>query len=198
MSECEQDCVDMVETLKTDVEQPHLKWPGTYRLMPYTVCKWYMSEGTVAWNYYIFPTLERIKDKSKAEALWLDGRKCSLGSLIVHDYHETEWCDDIWFHGGCTFYERKRGLEGGPRRVVKIGCDYGHVYDTSPRIDRALRDVQKTIDSFHNWCGVYLCRCMGCGTYFEPGTGETNQQGKETRCGGDSKWCHYDTGGDNE
>lgn len=43
------------------------------------------------------------------------------------DYDESP-LNALAFHGGITFYEEDKSIESG-RTIVKVGCDYQHLYD---------------------------------------------------------------------
>jgi len=190
---------DMIETLDRGCKrkQPKKLWKGKYKDISYEIDNWskgYKGDNLNCnglmnnmWTYYITINLERIKDKDKQSKLWLDLIDSSMSD--DRQFYSTRKIDMIWFHGGCTYYNKESGLERD-RRIIKIGCDYGHHKDTPPGLDRTLRDIKHTIQSFYDWVGTYLRRCMGCGKYFEPGTCIENENGWEYKCGGKEDYCN--------
>lgn len=46
--------------------------------------------------------------------------------------YESSDASDLIMHWGCTFYEETVSVETG-RTIVKIGCDYQHLYDDDYR-----------------------------------------------------------------
>lgn len=192
---------DMIETLdrRSPKDRPKKIWTGEYKGIRYEINNW--KEGydkselgyggliNDMWTYYITINLERIKDTDQAELLWLELEDSSISDRKFYPAMNITTDTGIWFHGECTYYEKASGLERD-KRMIKIGCDYGHHMDSPPGINRTLKDVKHTIDSFYDWVGTYLRRCTGCGTYFEPGTGIENDAGWEYKCGGEKEYCN--------
>ena len=191
---------DMIETLDRGCkrEQPKKLWAGKYKDINYEIDNWRedYEEGNLdygrlinnMWTYYITINLERIKNKDKAKLLWIKLKDFSIGDKKYYPTMDITTETGIWFHGECTYYSKESGLERD-EKIIQIGCDYGHHKDTPPSLDRTLKDVKHTINSFYNWVGTYLRRCSGCGKYFEPGTGIENEAGWEYKCGGEEAYC---------
>ena len=119
------------------------------------------------WTHYIYINIDKeIKEKEIAESFWLKPEKCRISKKrIRYDYFDKP-ISDLEFHGGCTFYSKESGVDGADR-VVKIGCDYQHLWDKDQDYDLAYvtKEVRNTIDSLHriatilkwcSWCGQYL------------------------------------------
>ena len=192
---------DMIETLNSGCkrDQPKKTWTGRYKDINYEIDRWFMGYDesdldyhdlvNEMWNYYITINLERIKDQDKQDKLWLDLTDSVIGDDKFYSSMDIDVNTDIEFHGGCTYYKKQSGLERD-KRIIQIGCDYGHYKDIPPRLDRALKGTKRTIESFYDWVGTYLRRCTGCGKYFEPGTGVKNDAGWEYKCGGEKDYCN--------
>jgi len=147
---------------------------GKYLGIPYEIV--YKSADDVAdkyyyqrdrWNYYLY--LSEIQfSKDFFNSIWLKGRKSeflSSAKFLIYDYDQTV-ISNLEFHGGCTYYRKYAGFDG-ETRVVKIGCDYSHLFDLDykyilPDIEEELRN---TIQKLHSITTVYD-RCQKCGKKF--------------------------------
>jgi len=187
--------MDMTETLKTDPEEPMKQWKGRYKGIPYEVHQWRMkgrseyARSDEIWNYYISLNLNRITNEKQREELWLEKVESDISEdRKFYPMHKIDTETDIYFHGGCTFYNKLSQSED-TNKSIKLGCDYAHYKDRPPGFRKALDSVQHTIDSFYDWVDTYLRRCRGCGKFFEPGTGIENEDGWEDKCGGEGDFC---------
>lgn len=129
-------------------------WRGKSSRLPFEIHRWGlvrgafppMNDGRGCWNYYIY-LLER--DVANFSAFWLDGVVKSYSDIpgssryIDYDYLSSP-LDVCTWHGGLTFWEQS-GLDG--QRVIKMGCDYNHLYDQyrSYDLDCVLYNTLDTI-----------------------------------------------------
>lgn len=65
-----------------------------------------------------------------------------------YEYMRSAWAD-VDFHGGVTFYNIVNCVPD--RRVVKVGCDYGHLWDRECHytLESVVGDAKRTVDSMH-------------------------------------------------
>lgn len=140
-------------------------YSGKYLGVPYEIRHWSYSNGTPQWNYYIFLSEKQIPSVFKS--LWLKPKVAIVGSNhIYYDYSKTLISNLDW-HCGCTYYEKISGLDK-QTKIVKVGCDYGHIWDEgkSYSIADIERDVIDCINSLVERVKV-LQWCSYCGAYVE-------------------------------
>ena len=112
-----------------------------------------ISRRNYDWTHYIHVCLDQLPVERREE-LWLPAevkeRSVSGRKYITYDYYKGV-VGDIEFHGGCTFYEKKGGLDNAPR-WVKIGCDYQHIWDDGYYYNETdvEREAKESIDSLHS------------------------------------------------
>ena len=139
---------------------------GKYLGIPYEIVSW-SFDGKPKWNYYVFLIEKQIPDVFPS--LWLDGKPVSFGgktTYISYDYENTLISNLDW-HMGCTFYEKITGFEG-QTKVIKVGCDYSHLYDEGRHY--SLSDIEKdVIDCINSLVDrvKVLQWCSYCGDYVE-------------------------------
>jgi hypothetical protein len=141
-------------------------YSGKYLGVPYEIRRWYFSDGTPQWNYYIFLIEKQIPDTFPS--LWLKPRSYNIGgkSRVSYNYENTIISNLNW-HMGCTFYEKISGFDK-QQRIIKVGCDYGHLYDAGRNysLSDIERDVIDCIESLVDRVKV-LQWCSYCGDYVE-------------------------------
>ena len=141
-------------------------YSGKYLEVPYEIRHWHYSDGTPQWNYYIFLIEKQIPVEFKK--LWLPAKKISIGGSsgehIFYDYNNTVISSLDW-HCGCTYYEKVSGIDGADR-VIKVGCDYAHLYDENKNytLMDIERDTMNCIESLVSKVNV-LKWCSHCGGY---------------------------------
>lgn len=136
-------------------------YSGKYLGVPYEIRHWSCG-GEEFWNYYIFLIEKQIPDGFKSA--WLKGRRD--GRHVFYDYYKS-WISDLDWHMGCTFYEKISGFDGADK-VIKVGCDYAHLYDEGRHYELndietdAFNCIQSLIDRTRvlKWCAY-------CGEYVE-------------------------------
>ena len=154
-----------------------ITYRGEYRHIKYSITKFEnimkrhasvlgARESDFSWCHYIHINLDKqIKDKTIADKFWLssiydDKNRCS------YRYYDSI-INEIDFHGGCTWYSKESSVDEKDR-VVKIGCDYQHSWDTGENysLDYVAEQARISIDSFLKITPV-LVWCSGCGAYYE-------------------------------
>lgn len=119
------------------------------------------------WTHYIYIALDQQLEKELADKFWLEGTLIDGGNKYLrHDYYGSV-IDNLEFHGGCTYYSKEAGFEGEPR-VVKIGCDYQHLWDQDKQYDLSYiyAEVIQTIDSLYRLANNKIkIRSWGDGQY---------------------------------
>ena len=104
------------------------------------------------------------------ERFWLSPDKSDkVFKGVYYSYHRETLITDLEWHYGCTWYSKVRGVDGEPR-VVKIGCDYNHLWDEGRSYDMeyVARDARRCIDSLHDRIPHIKRWCPFCGAYFVP------------------------------
>lgn len=139
-------------------------YAGTYMDIQYEIRNWEMGDGKPGWAFYIF--LREAQIPERFAEVWLKGKKMEFSKHIMYNYNNT-FIDNLDWHMGCTFYEKVAGFDKSPR-VVKIGCDYQHLYDEGKiyQIDYVMREAEMCIESLHSMVKV-LKWCRYCGEYVE-------------------------------
>jgi len=138
-------------------------YSGKYLGVPYEIRRWYLSDGTPCWNYYLFLIEKQIPHVF--ESLWLPGKRLAMArNHIAYEYNETIIGNLDW-HCGCTYYEKISGFDGADR-AIKVGCDYSHLYDENKSYDVSdiERDVIDCVDSLLDRV-IVLQWCLYCGEY---------------------------------
>lgn len=112
------------ETLLTGVTT----WFRRYRGLGLEVKFWGASEiPPGVWNAYI---ICRQPQFAKKDWRKMTQTRTFFGSHVSHDYDSGPW-QNIDFHGGATFGELTKyyATEGREHQMVKVGCDYAHLWD---------------------------------------------------------------------
>lgn len=110
--------------------RPSVKFTHFYKDIVFIeIVNWAIGEEQMNWNYYLY-LHENKMPKDIFENIWLKDKLSGLEGhrkWITHEYYKSEKLNNINMHGGITFYEKSGFTKG--HRSVKIGCDYGHLYD---------------------------------------------------------------------
>ena len=144
-----------MEHLGFDSNKSNIEQHGTFNGVRYTISNHMrgvpdIQGGRGIWCYYVYIT-DLILSPADFEEFWLTPRpeKNSLYSdpnvhIASYDYWAPKWADVYW-HGGVTFYKKVSGFDG-ENRIVKIGCDFNHLYDTGWQdFEDVEREAQRTI-----------------------------------------------------
>ena len=109
-----------------------------------------MNNGKGVWNYYVTIPERLVKPEVFAK-LWLDDKEERFSekglSYITNDYMSQPFADVDW-HYGITYYEKCGQVVG--YRMVKLGCDYNHLWDEETGhpdiLDSVLMDAKQTAE----------------------------------------------------
>ena len=117
-------------------------------------------ETLYGWCGYIYLWLDRFADEKLRWSLWPAPTPLGIGDRMF--LRHPSWLEDLDFHGGVTYFEKRLGA--GDDHGVKIGCDYRHLYDHNDLYDvRTLLDhMRHVVDRLHERT-TYLMRCGGDG-----------------------------------
>lgn len=154
-------------------------WKGEHRGVNYEICHWGKSkdgsgicEGHGMWNYYITINQDQLSP-DEFKRVWLRVKRwyerSSGRKMLCHDYYNSI-LENGDFHGGITHYS-KHICPDEKYRWIKVGCDYGHLWDMEAGypydIQSVQRDAKRTID---NLCMVFKFKvhCFYMGTYHYP------------------------------
>lgn len=129
-----------------------------------------MNEGSGMWNYYVYIHEAQLRPEDW-ERVWLPVARVhdwGGGTPSYDEYNSV--LSEGEFHGGITFYEKRAAVDRA-WRSVKVGCDYGHIWDLERGYDYRLGDVQHdALTTCRLLAGLLnpLVRCTWSGTYFDP------------------------------
>ena len=100
------------------------------------------------WTYYIFIDIDKIPKKYNPNSFWLPLETYEYGTL-----------NNIYFYSGITFYSKVSGLEEGQKKIIKVGCDFNHLWDLERGYAYSYEDiyshVTKTIHSLFDQIPEY-------------------------------------------
>ena len=107
---------------------------------------------------------------------------------LSHDYYKSD-ISNIEMHGGVTFYSKEGGADDEPV-VIKIGCDYGHLWDEGNDINDIIvsYDVRGTIDDLFLKYPEIKIRSFFYGGYYLSSEGEFYAHGNFVGNGDSEKW----------
>jgi len=157
----------------------HAEWRREYRGVAYLIAWWGRSEyqPTGIWNMYLllpepmFPgdTFQRVLCPKKTTTF--AGRERE-----VYDY--MGFPDLAGFNGGVTYYDILSNDEG---RVVKVGCDYNHLWDGErghpENLDWVDRDARRAIDELHVLFPGLRVRCRYDHAWHDASEGRLTKHG---------------------
>ena len=131
-------------------------WRGKYRGVNFEIIKWqFQIVEKDNWNYYLIINEQQfpieVRDKYVLPPL-----KDEKGRLY-YEYGKSDDWSNIDAHCGWTFYDILGGHANTPR-VVKIGCDYTHLWDEGRRYDEEgiIQEVKQSIDMLHEAVAGFL------------------------------------------
>ena len=145
------------------------RWFGEYKGIGFEINNFTINGSSIlntkdkdSWTYYLIINLNRV-DRQTAENLWLDSE---------NRYYYSDQIMSIDLHGGCTYYSKIAGFDKDDK-VVKIGCDYQHIWDEGHKydIDYVLGDVKNSVNSFLNTCKIKHW-CNGNGKLYDLSEGK--------------------------
>jgi hypothetical protein len=137
-------------------------WRGVYRHVAFEIVRWQDYENKPKWNYYIDVHEKQIPPDRLAE---FDMPKKGDKSWDRYEYYQSDFAKLDW-HGDCTFYQKKGGLDGEPK-VFRAGCDYSHLFDQDMEYSEAclVADCHRTIDSLWDLVPDLKIWCSQDGSY---------------------------------
>lgn len=135
--------------------------------LSHTIKKWDIIKlgHNKTWTHYIYINIDdQIAEKDIAEKFWLEPIKNERSKRVTYNYWDSI-IDLLKFHGGCTWYSKESGPDE-EKRIVKIGCDYQHLWDEGKDYDVDYVKIQceLTIDSLLKVCTIKKW-CSWCGNY---------------------------------
>lgn len=159
----------------SDLEQPptlseNKRWFGVHRGIRFEINNFKGFSGfKESWTHYIYISIDdQIPDKFK-EKFWLKPEYFKTSEQgrehLSYPYYESI-IRDLEFHGGCTWYS-KESCEDDKSRVIKIGCDYQHLWDEGHdyNLHSVYLEVKETIESLWTRVGKIKIRSSGDGKY---------------------------------
>lgn len=118
-----------------------------------------------SWCHYIILNLDEQLEKEVADKFWLEPQQNPFMKGPSYSYNEG-LVGELEFHGGCTYYSKESKVDD-TRRIVKIGCDYQHLWDEGMRytVESVYLEVKQTIESLYSLVGDVKFRSWGDGKY---------------------------------
>jgi len=151
-------------------------WNGTSpEGLAYEIAHWgvgHMCDGKGMWNYYVTIPEQQLRPEDWAK-VWLPvehmmDRSSGLRQPVYNEYDSILSAGE--FHGGITFYEKGQTPDSD-HRWIKVGCDYGHVWDRDAGYGYSVGYVQQdALRSCAKLAEVLnpLVRCTYTGRFFDP------------------------------
>lgn len=151
-------------------------WTGTSpEGLAYEITFWgegTMCDGRGMWNYYITITEDQLRPEDW-ERVWLPVAAVHnwSGGRTSPSYNEYDSIlSEGDFHGGITFYEKRQAVDAD-HRSIKVGCDYGHLWDREGGYGYSVEYVQHdALNTCRKLAAVLrpLVRCGWSGHFFDP------------------------------
>jgi|GEM_PF-5462347 len=152
-----------------------LEYSGRYRGILWTVLANASTDARsdryFDFCHYIHVLLEQIPE-DRREDFWLKSKehvRPASGKIDIFYNYAGSIINSLEWHGGCTFYEKRGGIDGRPR-WIKAGCDYMHSWDVGQYfdLDYVITEAKYTIDSLHKLIpNISIHCCDGyCGKIF--------------------------------
>ena len=147
------------------------KWTGTYKGVGFEINNWKTPPNSIepnekdCWTYYLYLHLDRIPEENNPNSYWLKGRKDR--NRVFYDYYKHDVMTELDWHGGLTWYSKEHGFDGSGK-VIKIGCDYSHLWDEGRFYDleTVKFDCKSTIERFLQKVPNYKHWCCGNGKLY--------------------------------
>lgn len=137
-----------------NIKEKSLKrWFGDYKGVDFEINNLTSSpndiypSGETHWTYYLHLRLNGIPEENDPDSYWLERKK--NGTYRYYAYYKHSVMSDLDWHGGITWYSKERGFDG-EERVIKIGCDYSHLWDEGyyHDLEDVKNDCKRTIERF--------------------------------------------------
>lgn len=146
-------------------------WNGTHDGIDFEINNFKLGDN-INWTYYLLIRLNRIPEENNPESYWLKGEADKKG-YVNYKYMSTEPICNIEFHHGITYYSKVSGFDGA-NKIIKIGCDYSHLWDEGRHysLESVKNDVIMSINSFKGLVPKYKYWCYGNGGLYNLDEGE--------------------------
>ena len=148
-------------------------WNDTYDGVSFEIQNFKIG-AKPAWTFYLYLSLNKIPDKKLSNSFWLKPKKYKnqFSERIYYDYNAHPIISNIEWHCGCTWYSKESGFDN-EKKVIKIGCDYQHLYDDERdySVEYILEDVKRAIKSFRKLLPDYKYWCCGNGKLYSKSEG---------------------------
>lgn len=151
-------------------------WTGTSpEGLAYEITLWgegSMCDGHGMWNFYVIIPQDQLRPEDW-ERVWLPVVRTHTlsGGRVMPIYDEyNSVLDDGDFHGGITFYEKRQSVDSN-HRSIKVGCDYGHLWDSERGYGYTIEEVQRdALATCRKLAAILhpLARCGYTGQFFDP------------------------------
>lgn len=149
-----------------------ISWTGTHRGITYEIQNFDFGDGKLdKWTFYLYIRLDQMP-KEVRERFWLKANRRKFSKMgqthTTYDYCGESLIDGIRFHCGCTWYSKEHGFDGSDR-VVKVGCDYAHLYDDHQTYSESYieSEAKDAIDSLHEMVPNIMRSCRYCGRFMK-------------------------------
>ena len=160
-------------------------WFGEYLGVRFEINHWetppneFEPNGRDHWTYYLIIELDKIPEDNDRESYWLEPQKDDKFSWTSYEYYNHPVLANLDWHGGPTWYSKEAGIDNTPR-VIKIGCDYQHLWDEGMtyNVDMVQGDVKRSIECFITAVPDYKYRCMGNGKLYSITEGLLTESGR--------------------
>lgn len=120
----------------------------------HAIGKSYTPNSAGIYCYYIY-IHESVCAEGVFDKLWLEDKLYrflpEMPERVIHNYFDLEMLNEVEFHHGITYYD-KRGHSVGHRCVV-VGCDYNHLWDNEnpPVFETVCNDAIATRNQIANY-----------------------------------------------
>lgn len=147
-------------------------WTGSYKGVAFEINNYKTEPNSIeplekdCWTYYLYIHLGKIPEENDPNSFWLKAKPDNRGR-VFYKYYDHQIINNIDLSGGCTWYSKERGFDGGSK-VIKIGCDYQHIWNDNHFYDlHAIKDdVINSINRFLHHIPDYKYSCCGNGKLY--------------------------------
>ena len=153
-------------------------WTGRHKGIGFEVCRWQLC-GKDKWNYYIYLDERQIPTDLLGQFMCeMRDSYFPSGRKVYEYYDDKELINDLDWHGGLTFYDKKGGVDG-EAVVIEMGCDYSHLRDEGKCYDEddVERDARRTIDKLWGLVPNLKAWCCVCGGFHPLSEGRFDKEG---------------------
>lgn len=160
-------------------------WYGEHLGVRFEINHWVSPPNVIEpnerqhWTYYLIIELDKIPEENNPESYWIKPIKDERFSMTTYAYYKHDVIPNLDWHGGISWYSKEAGIDDTPR-VIKIGCDYSHLWDEGMIYDLDLvkAEVRCSIEEFIRRVPKYKYRCMGNGKLYQLHEGLITEGGR--------------------